>query len=595
SRSQHKSQGFGASSSRGEAFEYFKLTGGTEPRENLFDDVRTDWSRVKGGEKIEKMINQIIEGFDFIQPQKSVPALTRLYRELENMPMGYWRNRKLKEVQDLVESASGLFIESFTTTPHAVQEDSVRLNFVVNSRLGAHTTLRAITGVDEQFPSSNFSIGRDSLLPANRNFVSNITVAVKNKITQPYWLEEKMSPGYFNVNRQENIGEPDIQPGLEVLFKIKIEGQDFVFRKPVKYKFTHPVKGEVYQPLTVIPPANVLTSPEVLLFRKNQPAHEPVMVQMNANKKIMAKSGEGHIRSSNYDQTKQEGAFTLNKSESKTYHFNLNSADMKNDQTDQLYGFVHYVNDGSDHSAYLAMRTISYDHIPTLNYFYADGVSILHMDLKTHGKKVGYIIGAGDKVPEALEQMGYEVTLLTDKELERNNLQQFDAIISGVRAYNTNEWLNKYHDKLMKYVEEGGNLIVQYNTSNNIGPVRARIGPYPFNISRGRITDETAEVRFLQPGHQVLNFPNKITQKDFEGWVQERSIYHAAGYDTSFQAIFSINDPGENADNGSLVISKYGKGYFTYTGLVFFRQLPAAVPGAYRLLANLIALNRKKE
>ena len=199
------------------------------------------------------------------------------------------------------------------------------------------------------------------------------------------------------------------------------------------------------------------------------------------------------------------------------------------------------------------------------------------------------------EVPEALEQMGYEVTLLTDKELSRNNLQQFDAIISGVRAYNTNEWLNNYYDKLMKYVENGGNLIVQYNTSNNIGPVRAKIGPYNFDISRTRITDENAEVTFLDPNHQVLNYPNKITQNDFKGWTQERSIYHAGKRDTAFQSIFRMNDPNEQPDDGSLIISKYGKGYFTYTGLVFFRELPAGVPGAYRLLANLIALNHKKE
>jgi hypothetical protein len=191
--------------------------------------------------------------------------------------------------------------------------------------------------------------------------------------------------------------------------------------------------------------------------------------------------------------------------------------------------------------------------------------------------------------------MGYEVTMLTDKELARNDLGRFDAIITGVRAYNTNEWLNSYYPKLMKYVENGGNLIVQYNTSSNIGPVRARIGPYPFNITRNRITDENAVVKFNLPDHPVLNFPNKITQNDFKDWIQERSIYHAGNYDTTYKAIFSMSDPGEKADNGSLIIAKYGKGYFSYTGLVFFRELPAAVPGAYRLLANLIALNRKKE
>ncbi|HYK56992.1 MAG TPA: PIG-L family deacetylase, partial [Flavisolibacter sp.] len=244
---------------------------------------------------------------------------------------------------------------------------------------------------------------------------------------------------------------------------------------------------------------------------------------------------------------------------------------------------------------YLAMATIKYDHIPFINYFYTDWVKLLPVNLVTQGKKIGYIVGAGDKVPEALEQMGYEVTLLTNKELARNNLQQFDAIIAGVRAYNTNEWLNNYYEKLMKYVADGGNLIVQYNTSSNIGPVKAKMGPYDFTISRNRITDENALVTFLKPEHPVLNFPNKITQNDFKGWVQERSIYHAANLDSNYQTILRMNDPNEAPDDGSLIVAPYGKGFFTYTGLVFFRELPAGVPGAYRLLANIIALNRKKE
>jgi len=144
-------------------------------------------------------------------------------------------------------------------------------------------------------------------------------------------------------------------------------------------------------------------------------------------------------------------------------------------------------------------------------------------------------------------------------------------------------------------VNEGGNLIVQYNTSSNIGPVRAKIGPYNFDIARTRITDENAEVKFLKPDHSVLHFPNELTQNDFNGWVQERSIYHATNFDKeNFETIFSMHDPGENDDDGSLVIAKYGKGTFVYTGLVFFRELPAGVPGAYRLMANLIALNKQK-
>jgi hypothetical protein len=149
-----------------------------------------------------------------------------------------------------------------------------------------------------------------------------------------------------------------------------------------------------------------------------------------------------------------------------------------------------------------------------------------------------------------------------------------------------------YYEKLMKYIENGGNLIVQYNTSNQIGPLRAKIGPYPFNISRVRVTDEKAELRILKPDHRVLNYPNKIIPQDFNNWVQERSIYHAQNWDKRYESIFAMSDAGETNDEGSLITARYGKGNFIYTGLVFFRELPAGVPGAYRLLANLIALNK---
>ena len=245
-------------------------------------------------------------------------------------------------------------------------------------------------------------------------------------------------------------------------------------------------------------------------------------------------------------------------------------------------------------SYFKEMHEVKYDHIPYINYFNAAVVANKKLDLKTYHKKIGYIAGAGDKVPEALEQMGYDVNILTNKELTRMNLDQFDAIITGIRAYNVNDWLVSHYTKLMKYVNDGGNLIVQYNTNNNLSALRSRIGPHPFVINRTRVTDENSRVVMINPEHPVFNFPNKITEADFAGWVQERSIYHGEDSTGKFEKLLSLQDPGDKAADGSLLVAKYGKGYFTYSGLVFFRQLPAGVPGAYRLLANIIALNRKK-
>jgi hypothetical protein len=241
----------------------------------------------------------------------------------------------------------------------------------------------------------------------------------------------------------------------------------------------------------------------------------------------------------------------------------------------------------------LGQRKISYDHIPDIIYHHVDPIKLINLDLKTEGNFAGYIPGAGDKIPQALEQMGYKVVTLKENEITPNNLRQFDVIITGVRAYNTNEWMNNVYDALMQYVKEGGVLFTQYNTSNQIGPIRAKIAPYAFTITRNRITDEEAKVNFLIPDHRALNYPNKITQKDFEGWIQERSIYNAENTDTAYRKILSMKDPGENEQDGSLIIANYGKGRFVYTGLVFFRELPAGVPGAYRLFANLIANKRQ--
>ena len=354
----------------------------------------------------------------------------------------------------------------------------------------------------------------------------------------------------------------------------------------MKYKFTDPVKGEVYAPLVVIP---------AIAFRDFDPlyvktdAQTGIEVSFVANKTVNIPNPVPafHSLTSKPDTLPLlMGGVSLNKKQVYTETISDKELDPK----------VYKINVAPDssHPGYI-QRSITYDHIPYITYFREALLTVKKFDLKTIGKKIGYIVGAGDKVPEALEQMGYDVTLLGDKELSRNNLQQFDAIITGVRAYNTDAWLNNYYDKLMKYVNAGGNLIVQYNTVNFISNVKARMGPYNFEIANKRVTDEKAEVKFIHPDHSVLHFPNEITTDDFKGWVQERSIYHATNFDrNNFETIFSMHDPGENDDEGSLIIARYGKGTFVYTGLVFFRELPAGLSGAYRLMANLIALNKQK-
>lgn len=575
SRSNHKSQGFGSSSSRGESFESFRLTGGSTATSTLMEGVDITWKRVTGAGDIAKDIEALASSFDLLHPEKSVEGLVKLYRSIGGLPDSYWKVQKLKEVKELVAQCSGLFLDATTTEPFAVQTDSVRINFSFNNRLGTDAVLQSVQ-VDDFDSSFALSLGRNK----NFNFSKKFLVPSSKSLTQPYWLEDKMAEGYYNVREEpQKIGQPDVDPAYEALIQVRIFGEPFAFARAVKYKFTDPVKGEVYEPLVVVPP--VTLKPSINLAMINGKKSTPLDITLTAYKNIDLSISPAASQA--LPGMRQVGSGSFRKGQEVT----LPSA-ISSDERSTGIGFY----TGSPANSYNKDKhEIRYDHIPDVNYFTDATVRVVNLDLKTYGRKIGYIIGAGDKVPQALEQMGYEVTMLTDKELSRNNLQQFDAILAGVRAYNTNDWMNKHYEQLMKYVNDGGNLIVQYNTSNNIG---TRIGPYNFTISRTRVTDENATVHILKPEHQVLNFPNKITDEDFKDWIQERSIYHGADWDKHFETIFSMNDPGEKPNEGSLLIAKYGKGYFTYTGLVFYRELPAGVPGAYRLLANLIALNKKK-
>ena len=580
SRSQHKSQGFGMPALRGESFESFKTTGGDEPGKDLMDGVELSWKRVPGGEAIEKVVNELISSFDLAHPEKSVPGLVQLYKRLSQLPESYWKQQKLSEVKTLIAQCSGLFMDATTSVQYAVQTDSLRINFSLNNRLGADVVL-------EKLNLNGFDTSMHHSLPGNKNFNFSKTIFIPEStpVTQPYWLKQAMNEGHFNVNDPLQIGQPDVDRAFEVWFEVRIAGETFKFSRSVQYKFTDPVKGEVYQPVAVIP---------VVTFRDFNPIYiksgrnKPVEISFVANKEVKIPNPP------QVSQASFRGLDTIPKLFG-ALHLEKNNAHSVSLAEKDLEAKVYRLNTASDsrHGGAI-LRSINYDHIPAITYFKEAALTVKSIDLKTANKKIGYIIGAGDKVPEALEQMGYEVTLLTEKELSRNTLGQFDEIIAGVRPYNTNDWMGKYYDKLMQYVYNGGNYIVQYNTSNFISSIKSRIGPYDFTIGRTRVTDENAAVTFLDPAHPVLNFPNKITAADFKGWVQERSIYHASEQEHKFETILSMADADEEQHAGSLITAKYGEGYFTYTGLVFFRELPAGVTGAYRLLANLIALNSRR-
>ena len=585
SRSQHKSQGFGSPASRGQMLEYFTTIAGPAPTSELMDEVNISWSRIgRQGTHIEKQVLAIERSFDGSHPERSVPKLVELYNSLDKLSAGYWKNRKMEEVRQLIAQCSGLFIDAFTSQPYAIQTDSIKLNVTVNNRLGVDAKLKSVT-IDSWTENSNTTLDKNR----NYNFSNTLYVPITKKISQPFWVREKMDDGHFHIADQNMVGVPDVEPAFLSKVTVNIHGKDLSFEQPVRYRHTDPVKGEVYDPVYIIPRATLTTHPGVLMFDKNSKQTKRVIVQLHPNRDL---DGDLKVSLAGADVDEvNENNVQLTKGVTKNYEFKVT-----NNRPEEMSLLTAYANQALDTARtgyFLALRSIDYDHIPAIKYFYPELVKMLNIDLKTAGRNIGYIPGAGDKVTQILEELGYNVTILDQTNIANANLSNYDAIITGVRAYNTNEWLNSYYDKLMSYVFNGGNLIVQYNTSSNLGPVRAKIGPYNFDISRARITNEDAPATLLDPAHPVFNFPNKITGKDFDGWLQERSIYHANNWDENLKPLISMADPGEQPHNGSLIVGKYGKGWFTYTGLVFFRQLPAAVPGAFRLMANLIALNQQ--
>jgi len=587
SRSQHKSQGFGVPRQRGQAFEYFETTAGDAPKYSLMDGVDTTWQRT-GDNEITTEVNNIIQSYNFEHPERSVSALVALYQTLQNLPEQYWKRQKLQEVKNLIAACSGLFADATSNNIYAVQGDTIRVQFFINKRTKSDIVLKNI-----QLLSFDTTLSNN--LPYNQNiiFSRSFNVPVDAKISQPYWLEKPLQSGSFDVSDQQLIGEAENDPAYKATFTFSVNNVDFTVDRPVQYKFTDPVKGEVYQPLRIVPA--ITGKFDQPLYVLDGAKEKQVELELHTKKKfndvdIHMTAGEGW---------KISGG-TLGDSLSKDASQDVKAIITTNASTGstEIGVAVNKVIDNQNTSytqPLMDEHTISYEHIPPIVYYTPLKAKAEKINVIIKGKNIGYIIGAGDKVPQALKQMGYNVTFLHANNITDENLKQFDAVIAGVRAYNVNDWMSSKYDALMRYIQSGGNYIVQYNTIGFAPSTKMKIGPYDFAISRTRVTDENAAVNILLPNHIALNSPNKITPNDFEGWIQERSLYQAEQQDsTHYEAPLGMHDANEPETNGSLIIAKYGKGNFVYTGLVFFRELPAGVPGAYRLMANLIALPKNK-
>ncbi|HVI43350.1 MAG TPA: PIG-L family deacetylase [Chitinophaga sp.] len=578
SRSQHKSQGFGVPAGRGSSMEYFTTIKGDTPQRSLMDGVNTGWSRIPGGAAIGAMIDKALQTYNIDDPAASVPALLDIRKAMQALPAGYWRNLKLKETEQLIYACAGLWAEAYSTTPHVSPGHNMEAVLQVINRGNVPVTLESI-----DLPGKN-SISAGQQLSFNKLFSQNKSFPVLAAVpeSQPYWLKEEHPVGMYRVDDPLLVGNPENIPALHAVFRVKMGGQDFEIIRPLQYKYTDPVKGELYQPLVIVPPVVASLNNQVFIFTDNRPQTVPVKI------KAMVDDAAGTVKlqlPKGFTAKENGLPFQLRqKGDEAEVRFTISP--VKAAQANHVDTFTVVMNcNGKDYTE--SIREIRYDHIPLITLFPPAAARLVTVDLKHNGNRLGYIPGAGDMVAASLRQVGYDVTELGEKEIMGGQLQQYDAIIAGVRAYNVNARMKYWQPRLLDYVKNGGTFVVQYNVSSPL--VTTDLGPFPFTLSRDRVTDENAAVGFIDQKDPVLHYPNNITNTDFNGWVQERGLYFPANADKSYRKLFTMHDKGESPMDESTLIAQYGKGRYVYTGLSFFRQLPAGVPGAYRLFVNLIS------
>ncbi|MBD1393652.1 PIG-L family deacetylase [Mucilaginibacter glaciei] len=602
SRSSHKTQGFGSAKQRGDAFEYFKTILGDAPKTDLMDGVTTTWARVPKGEALTAEINAISKNFSSDAPQASVPALVALLNKVD-LTIGtdkalqtvrltataaadyeYWHKQKTKELKDLIAACAGLWFEAYAKEPSYALGEKIEIVaqiYTPNTLPVSALEINPGNGILRKVTTPHGLILESNKL-TSYTFVDK-EAPVADKITQPYWMESPHGIGAYKINDDLKVGNPENPDAPKVTYTFTIAGKEISYDRKLVYKYTDPARGEVYQPLVIAPPVTADIQNKVYIYNNIQTQTVQVKLKSftNTSGSISLKPVEGwKISPAKIDFTgKKKGdewsvAFSVTPANGKTNTAVLEAVVSANGQTSSL-----------------GLQQIRYQHIPTITLFPPAQAKLVNLDIKTEGKRIGYIAGAGDLVPEALQQVGYEVHVLSENEVLNTDLSGYDAIVTGVRAYNVNERLSYEQPKLLEYVKNGGVLVVQYN--NNNGLVTQQLGPYPFRVVNERVTNEDAPVTIFDATNPVLNYPNKITADDFKGWVQERSVYMVNNIDPLYKAPLQMNDPGQSAQNGSLIVADYGKGRYVYTSLVFFRELPAGVPGAYRLFINLLSKPKK--
>lgn len=578
SRSMHKSQGFGSAERRGTFLNDFAPRRGEPAAGDLFDGVDLTWNRVAGGAAVDTLLAEAERAFDPLSPSGVVPKLLEARAALAALKDEPIVAAKRREIDALVRSCLGLWVEAIAADETATPGGEVKVATLALVRAPVAATLER---VDLAWSASPIPVGElKTNVPLRAEVV--LRVPASARVSNPYWLEEKPAAGLYAVSNPSLVGRPESPAAAIASFHLRVAGRPFEIETPVVHRFTDPVKGEVYRPFLVAPDATVRLDEGLYLFGKGTPRPARLVVaagraEAAGTVRLLAPAGW--------------------KVEPSSFPFSLAK---KRDEAS--FAFTITPPPGAS-SAVLTARLettagaaparqvvrVDYPHIPAQTLHRPLEARLVRLDVAGAPLRVGYVMGSGDDGPDVLRQLGESVAVLSDEDLDGADLSRFDTIVLGVRAFNTRPRLAPARPRLFDWVSKGGTLVVQYNTTGEL--VADALGPYPFKLSRDRVTVEDAPVTLAED--PILAAPNRITSRDFEGWVQERGLYFPSEWGPEYRAPLTMADPGESPKKGSLLVARHGKGAFVYTGLSFFRQLPAGVPGAVRLFANLLSAGKR--
>jgi LmbE family N-acetylglucosaminyl deacetylase len=592
SRSMHSSQGMGAGQPKGEASASFDFVAGERVTGDLFADVDTSWGRVPGGERVGDLLAQALGRFEPTHPEAILPQLLDAYHELEKLD-GDWPERKKLELLHAIELAAGLYLDAAAERWDMAPGGAVKIELTALNRSSAQA--QWLGAELRGFTEAGYDAGSRELA-SNQPLTRTLEVQAPGDVqpSQPPWLVHPATTAY-QLDDPSLIGLPEGPPLAEVAFQVRVGGADLEFVKPVVYHWVDDARGERERDVLAVPEAAVSFTKSNMIFPDASSRRVSVRVQSNQAGKqgrlVLDLPGGWKASPASYDVSLERlGQESV---------FDFDVTPPQEESGGKLAARLEL--DGKSVST--GMKVIQYSHIPIQVVFPRAEIRVERTDVVLLSTHIGYVMGAGDEVPEALEQLGASVRFLGETELATGDLSAYDSIVLGVRALDTRPDVAAARERLLDYVAKGGTLVVQYNVMLRRGRRDAgerMLAPYPMEPFTGegdrpdRIVDENSPIEILLPDHPLLQTPNHIRPKDFDGWVQERGLYFMEEWDPRYEAPWTSHDEGQPSIPGGTLYAKYGEGTYVFTAYSWFRELPNGVPGAYRIFANIVSAGKTR-